>query len=98
MCILLGTVLPFSEGLKFMDNKLWILRPRDDTQWPWKPWYGRTFGFVVSAPSAKSARSHAAAASGQEGIVAWTDPGLSSCRHLVAGKEQCVLMEDFARA
>lgn len=81
--------------------KLWILHPLDDLPEdtnPWRPWYDRTFGFVICALSEDDARALAGADAGAEGDDAWTNPTLSTCEELTADDEPGVVMRDFARA
>ena len=82
------------------ENKLWILRPRDDGNGPWAPWYDKAFGFIVCAASEDEARQIAQANGGDEtrsGEPAWTDSNLSTCEEMVAG-ERGVVMQDFRSA
>lgn len=91
--------------------KLWLLRPAANLAAgnnPWKPWYDRTFGFVIRADSEKAARAIADDEGGPEcgsrfglnkGIPAWTDPAYSTCIELLPeGGDEGVIMQDTARA
>jgi len=91
--------------------KLWLLRPihtpGDD---PWEPWYDKTFGFVVRADDAQSARQFAHEDAGNENWVAWMgrrcaktdapwlDPAYSTCTPLTDDGEPGVVIHDHASA
>jgi len=80
---------------------LWILKPRNalpDEINPWRPWYDKTFGFVVSARTEEEARRVAASNASDEGQDAWAKPELSTCEILEATDEAEVIMEDFQGA
>lgn len=99
-------------------NKLWILRPKgyDDKKGDpthgidplWKPWYDKSFGFIVCAPDEETARQLAFIESGAEEPnryehiskyikVAWSAEH-STCEQLVAGPEVKVIIQDFQSA
>lgn len=82
-----------------MTNKIWILRPREDLTRgdnPWNPWYDKAFGYVVVAPSEKSARDYASEET-DDMEKAWLDPAYSTCVEVDTGREGIVL-EDFRAA
>ena len=93
--------------------KLWLLRPvknlpkGDD---PWTPWYNKTFGFVIAAPTAYEARILADTRAGDENrgefmghITAhtthpWLDATYSTARVLTVPKQAGIIMKDHSAA
>lgn len=93
--------------------KLWLLRPvkgLPDNDNPWKPWYDKTFGFVVRAETEEAARNLADMEAGEENQgeflgnkIAdtknpWIDAKYSTCIELTADGEPKVIIEDHASA
>lgn len=78
--------------------KLWILRPIDENDSPWEPWYDKAFGFVVRAENVEKARQIAAIWSGREGEEAWTNPYLSTCNELTQIGDEDMIIRNFRRA
>ena len=85
--------------------KLWLLRPvesvrilRDGNLNPWEPWYDKSFGFVVRAPTEKTARFIASEQCGAEGGDPWLNAEHSTCTELLPEGEEGVVMEDVANA
>lgn len=93
--------------------KLWILAPVDGlsgTDNPWKPWYDKSFGFVVRAESEDDARKLAHSKAGDENRgefmgqsiartkTPWLDPKYSTCVELSADGAAEVVMQDFHAA
>lgn len=92
--------------------KIWHLRRNEtlpDGDDPWEPWFDKTFGFVIIAPSPEAARALANANSGDENRgefmgkqtaktnAPWLDPKYSSCEEIVvAGPERIVLADHRA--
>lgn len=74
--------------------KLWHLLPIG-VGGHWSPWYDKAFGFVVRAESETEARALAAKVAGDEGEVAWTDKGSSTCIELTADGEAGVVIRDY---
>ena len=84
--------------------KLWLLCPVEDLQDggnPWKPPYGKAYGFVVRAETEGEARVAADAEAGAEnwyGDHPWKDARHSSCVELRAEGEPGVVMQDLRDA
>lgn len=78
--------------------KLWLLAPIESNSTAWKPWYDKSFGFVVVAETEERARIVASDKHGDEGIVPWLDTTQSSCTELIAGDKEKVILRDFAAA
>jgi len=78
--------------------KLWILRPINDNQGAWIPWYEKAFGFVICARNEKEARLLAAEDSGDEGRRSWLDDEQSSCVELTISENSKIIIKDFASA
>lgn len=95
-----------------MSNKYhtWLLKPLDDEQPVWNPWYDKAFGFLVSARTEEEARAIANDNGGDEtgpvsnviyrhGGDPWLDPELTSCVKVVGGTGKPeVLLRNFASA
>lgn len=93
---------------------LWLLRPVEgllDADNPWKPWYDKSFGFVVRAETETSARTFADEKAGDENRGSflgkqiaktsnpWLDPRYSTCIPLTPDHGPTgVIMQDFASA
>jgi len=80
--------------------KLWILRPINEDQGPWVPWYDKAFGFVVRAETEDQARRFAHEMGADEnreekGVNPWMDDSLSTCEELDADGSEGVVMSDF---
>ncbi len=83
--------------------KLWLVRPKpeeeiDSQDYPWKPWYDKSFGFVVRAENMKKAREIASQKAGDEKAEAWLDPKYSSCVRLTDKGKEGIILQDFAAA
>lgn len=83
--------------------RLWILRPAKERseEDPWKPWYDKSFGFVIIAGSEAQARHLANENAGDEnrnGLRPWLDPALSSCKELIPSGEARVVITAFRSA
>ena len=89
--------------------KLWTLKPRDDNQEAWKPWYDKAFGFVIRAESEERAREIANANGGDEtgeisnkiyrrGGNPWLDTKQSICVELLAEGFEEIIIKDFYSA
>ena len=94
--------------------KLWILRPIDENDEPWNPWYDKAFGFIVRAETAVEARALAEVQAGDESRDSykewgtseviegygkvWQNPSLSSCIELTPDGPAAVIMKDFHSA
>lgn len=85
--------------------KLWLLRPvesvvivQDRNLNPWQPWYDKSFGFVVRAPTEEMARFIASEHCGDEGEAAWLDAKHSTCMELLLEGEGGMIIEDVANA
>ena len=80
--------------------KLWLLRPiHGHDEWgPWKPWYDKTFGFVVRAETEDEARLLASKQAGDEGHHAWMEPFESTCVELTADGPAGVVIQDHCSA
>ena len=92
--------------------KLWILcpakdRPTEDD--PWKPWYDKSFGFVVRAETEKEASIFADEGAGDENprsyhqetsttIRPWLDAKYSTCVLLIPHGESGIIIQDFHAA
>ena len=83
--------------MKEKNMKLYLLRPKEDNT-IWKPWYDKTFGFVVRAESESEARLLASEESGEEGDKAWLDGRYSTCEELTSKGKSEVVIKDFAAA
>lgn len=83
---------------------LWLLRPVEglpDSDNPWKPWYGKSFGFVVRAETEKIARKLAQAKSGDEdssGYTPWVDEKYATCVVLEPSGDEEIVIQDFEAA
>lgn len=91
--------------------KLYILRPVKDDK-IWKPWYDKSFGFVVCAENPTEARKLAAEEAGSEVVTKWNhdysektfelNPWLhaahATCKELKPTKISKVIMKDFHAA
>lgn len=77
-----------------MTMKLWLLRPIDDRNGPWEPWYDKCFGFVIRADSEEEARRMAELDSGAEVTGAWSLAKWSSCVELTATGDAEVVIKD----
>ena len=83
-----------------VDMKLWILEPveRKDApegiDWPWDPWFDKTFQFVIRAASEKEARHIAKVNAGE----IWLNPKLTTCTELTPEGEVGVICEDVREA
>ena len=87
---------------------LWLLRPIEPRPNLWKPWYDKSFGFVVRASTEEEAR-HIAQANGgdeigptfftdgtqSEGPRAWLDAQYSSCVPLINDGKPALIIRDF---
>jgi hypothetical protein len=73
---------------------LWILRPVTD----WKPWYDKSFGFVVRAENESAARVIASENAGDEGAAAWLKSEETTCQELTADGPATMILRDFASA
>lgn len=79
--------------------KLWLLEARhyelpDDNN-PWKPWYDKTFEFIVRAEIEEQARQIATEHGGDELRSfpdAWTNKKYSACEELTIDGEPDVIM------
>lgn len=96
-----------------MTKKLYILRPVKDLpdgDNPWKPWYDKSFGFIVSASTAWEARRLANDNAGDENRgnflgeetaktkSPWLNPVYSSCKLLTPSDKSEIIMQDFSAA
>ena len=82
---------------------LWILRPVNNLpiQHPWKPWYDKTFGFVIRAESEHNARLIADENAGSENHDSknpWLNSEMSTCLELLPYGEEEEILRDFASA
>jgi hypothetical protein len=77
--------------------KLYLLRPVTNDPL-WKPWYDKSFGFVVRAPSEAIARSIAAGKAGDEGEEAWASEEHSLCVELSGKGPAELVIQDFHAA
>ena len=83
--------------------KLWILLPLSplvlkNIDNPWKPWYDKSFGFVVRAETEEQARQLAAELCGNERKEAWISTIYSSCDELTNDGPAEIIMKDYALA
>ena len=93
--------------------KLWILRPRRDLEEgndPWKPWYDKSFGFIIRAETETQARVIADSNGADENrgeflrqkIADTKNPWLSAmystCEILSSEGNEELIMHDFAAA
>ena len=88
--------------------KLWLLRPVNNNDTPWVPWYDKAFGFVVRAETAQAARRIANEHAGCEALdrnntwmntlEIWTNPALASCVELLTEGAEGLIIRDFASA
>jgi hypothetical protein len=85
--------------------KLYILRPKTDlgNNNPWKPWYGKTFGFIVRAEDEKRARKLADKEAGEEnGLMIkrhpWLEEKYSTCIELNSKGKEEIIMQDVCMA
>lgn len=92
--------------------KLFILRPKydlKDEDNPWKPWYDKCFGFVISAENEEEARNiaHENGCDENRGWFCdrkisntqspWKEEKYSSCKELI-DMEKGIIMADIASA
>lgn len=83
---------------------LYLLKPVDPGAGPWKPWFDKTFGFVVRAGSPERARKIADENAGDENRESgfyghpWLDPALSSCKVLRQDGPEGLILQDFHAA
>ena len=85
--------------------KLWLLRPVESVLKidrerlnPWHPWYDKSFGFVVRAPTEDMARFIASEKCGAEGREPWLNAEYSTCVELLPEGAEGMVMEDVANA
>jgi hypothetical protein len=86
--------------------KLWLLRPVPEDSL-WKPWYDKSFGFVVRAETESHARKIAEENAGDENRqlgdanterCAWLNATHSTCVELTPDGEPGLIIVDFASA
>ena len=68
---------------------------------PWKPWYDKSFGFIVRAETEAEARKYADENAGNENSgtkTPWLDEKYSTCVELNSNGEAGMIMKDFASA
>ena len=81
--------------------KLWLLKPHNESEYPWEPWYDKAFGFIVRASSEQEARKMATKDSGTETRYvadAWLDNEYSTCVELIPDGSIGVIIRDFKAA
>ncbi len=82
--------------------KLYLLKAREDlpdneTNNPWKPWYDKSFGFVIRASNELSARQFAHENAGEENNHAtpWLCNKYSTCVELLPEGKAGVILKRF---
>ena len=78
--------------------KYWLLKPINENEGPWDPWYDACFGMVVSAYEESEARALASKEYRAEGSACWLDPELTSCVGLSTVKSAGVILQDVMHA
>jgi hypothetical protein len=79
-------------------QKIWLLRPVEETAAPWLSYHDCMFGFVVRASNQEVARTLAAKQAGDEGPRAWLSSRFSTCIELTGDGPSTVILEAYNRA
>lgn len=80
--------------------KIFLIRPIDEECDEWKPWYNKSFGFVIRAETEDRARKIAFDTA--DGLfikhLPWTDKKKVECIEIKSEGKEEIILQDFRRA